>query len=168
MSEMNQNPYEPSVSSPAEAEFVHPLTNPSFIGFITTQLLGAFNDNLFKQLLLLLATPAVVEGAAKGSDLQGIATIVFGIPFVIFGGVAGYVADRYAKHRVIVFCKAAEIVVMAAGLLAFLAAPWIGFYGLWVVLFLMGLHSTFLVQASTACCRKCSSPISCHERMASC
>ncbi len=159
--ENQQRPDQPP-QPPSVQPFVHPLTNRSFIGFIVTQLLGAFNDNLFKQLLLLLATPAAIQvagqelagavggaagnepnGGAQGVDLQGVATMVFGIPFVIFGGIAGYLADRFAKHRVIVLCKAAEIVVMAAGLLAFLAAPWIGFYGLWVVLFLMGLHSTF-------------------------
>jgi len=122
----------------------HPLTNPSFIGFIVTQFLGAFNDNLFKQLLLLLAIPTIAAGMKPaGPDLQGIATVVFGIPFVIFGGIAGYLADRYSKRRVIVLSKVAEIVVMILGMLAFLATPWVGFYGLWVVLFLMGLQSTF-------------------------
>jgi MFS family permease len=136
------NPYEPSSDSSTDP--AHPLTNPSFVGFITTQFLGAFNDNLFKQLLLLLAIPKLAEGPVpEGPDLQGIATIVFGVPFVIFGGIAGYLADRYSKRSVIVLSKVAEIVVMGLGLVAFLATPWIGFYGLWVVLFLMGLQSTF-------------------------
>ncbi len=140
---MNESTLDKDVATPAE-EPAHPLTNSSFVGFITTQLLGAFNDNLFKQLLLLLAIPAVVAGAqAEGPDLQGVATIVFGIPFVLFGGIAGYFADRYSKRRVIVLSKVAEIIVMMLGLLAFLAAPSIGFNGLWIVLFLMGLQSTF-------------------------
>src|SRR5690606_22896954 len=122
--------------------------HPSFVGFIATQFLGAFNDNLFKQLMLLLAIPAVAVGqaageAAQGADLQGVATIVFGIPFVIFGGVAGYLADRFSKRRVIVLSKVAEIVVMVLGLFAFLLAPSIGFSGLWVVMFLMGTQSAF-------------------------
>lgn len=123
----------------------HPLRNPSFIGFILTQFLGAFNDNLFKQLVLLLAIPVATAGATAGGgvDLQGVATIVFGLPFVLFGGVAGYLADRFSKRRVIVLSKAAEIFVMAAGLFAFVAAPQIGFIGLWIVLFLMGTQSTF-------------------------
>jgi MFS family permease len=131
----------------------HPLSNPSFVGYIATQFLGAFNDNLFKQLMLLLAIPTVGQAVdqavndggdvAGGGDLQGIATIVFGIPFVIFGGLAGYLADRYSKRRVIVLSKVAEIVVMVLGLFAFLAAPAIGFSGLWVVMFLMGTQSAF-------------------------
>jgi len=142
-----KNPYEatvPPVASGPPPEPGHPLTNPSFIGFVVTQFLGAFNDNLFKQLLLLLAIPVAIEGAkAAGPDLQGIATVVFGLPFVIFGGLAGYLADRYSKRRVIVLSKVAEIVVMMLGMVAFLAAPIVGFNGLWVVLFLMGLQSAF-------------------------
>lgn len=149
------------------------LSHPSFIGFLATQFFGAFNDNLFKQLLLLLAIPtAIVAGASDGglldaqqvqvvageaaaavgvadgaegggSDVQGIATIVFGIPFVLFGGLAGFVADRWSKRTIIVYSKVAEIAVMGLGLIAFLATPTIGFTGLWIVLFLMGLQSTF-------------------------
>ena len=139
--------HEPAIEPSSLATSVapeHPLTNPSFVGFITTQFLGAFNDNLFKQLLLLLAIPALADGVKQeGGDLQGIATVVFGIPFVIFGGAAGYVADRFSKRRVIVVSKVAEILITLLGLAAFLATPWIGFYGLWFVLFLMGIHSTF-------------------------
>jgi acyl-[acyl-carrier-protein]-phospholipid O-acyltransferase/long-chain-fatty-acid--[acyl-carrier-protein] ligase len=122
------------------------LAGRSFVGFLTTQFFGAFNDNLFKQLLLLLAVPAAAaagEAGQGGADLQGIATIVFGLPFVIFSGLAGYTADRFSKRNIIVASKLAEIVVMGLGMLAFLAAPWVGFYGLWTVLFLMGLQSTF-------------------------
>lgn len=124
----------------------HPLGNPSFVGYVLTQFLGAFNDNLFKQLMLLLAIPVAAAGQVvdpEEQDLQGVATIVFGLPFVIFGGVAGYLADRYSKRRVIVCSKIAEIAVMALGLAAFFAAPLIGFSGLWVVMFLMGTQSAF-------------------------
>lgn len=127
------------------------LATASFGGFLATQFFGAFNDNLFKQLLLLLSLPVAVAaggagvdaGADQGGDMQGVATIVFGLPFVVFGGLAGFLADRFSKRRIIVASKIAEIVVMALGVIAFFATPWIGFIGLWVVLFLMGLQSTF-------------------------
>ncbi len=124
------------------------LAGPSFLGFLATQFFGAFNDNLFKQLMLLLAVPAAAavgqgEAGEGPADLQGIATIVFGLPFVIFGGLAGFLADRIGKRTIIVSSKVAEIVVMGLGMLAFLAAPWIGFYGLWLVLLLMGTQSAF-------------------------
>lgn len=137
--------YRPPGSGPEPAAAPRSLAEPSFAGFLATQFFGAFNDNLFKQLLLLLAVPpaaAVAAGEAR-PDLQGVATVVFGLPFVIFGGLAGYLGDRVSKRKIIVGSKVAEIVVMGLGLLAFLAAPWIGFYGLWVVLFLMGMQSAF-------------------------
>lgn len=139
-------PYE-SPRPPNESGFkkLHSLASVPFAAYLITQFFGAFNDNLFKQLLLLLAVPtaAAAKAGAAGPDLQGVATIVFGIPFVIFGGLAGYVADRINKRSIIITSKFAEIVAMGLGMIAFLSAPWTGFYGLWVVLFLMGLQSTF-------------------------
>lgn len=119
-----------------------PLTDRGFLGFLATQFCGAFNDNLFKQLLLLLAIPAAAT-AGDGGDLQGQATIVFGLPFVLFAGIAGFLADKINKRAIIVASKVAEIGVMMLGLAAFWFAPVLGFTGLWVVLFLMGLQSTF-------------------------
>lgn len=121
-----------------------PLDGPPFLGFLATQFLGAFNDNLFRQLLLLLAVPAAAAAAGNGdADLQGIATILFGLPFVVFGGLAGFIGDRFPKKTIIVGSKVAEIAVMGLGMVAFLLSPRFGFQGLWVVLFLMGLQSTF-------------------------
>ncbi|MEM9588111.1 MAG: MFS transporter [Planctomycetota bacterium] len=127
-----------------------PLWSRGFCGFVATQFFGAFNDNLFKQLLLLLAVPsaaAIAAGAEAGPDLQGVATIVFGLPFVVLAGIAGFLSDRTSKRSIIIASKSAEIVVMVLGTAAFLATPWVGFYGLWVVLFLMGLQSTFFGPA---------------------
>lgn len=111
----------------------------SFYGITITQFLGAFNDNFYKQLMLLLAIP-VAPGAL---DQQQVATIVFALPFVLFSGIAGYVSDRYSKQRVIFFAKSAEIGIMVLGLMGFLMYGITGYGGLLVVLFLMGIHSAF-------------------------
>ncbi|MEZ6079838.1 MAG: MFS transporter [Pirellulaceae bacterium] len=130
----------------------------SFWGMTCTQFLGAFNDNLYKQLMLLLAISipmaaargsAVTEVAAgiveadEGSDVQGWATLVFSLPFVLFSGYAGYLSDRFSKTPIIVLCKVAEIGVMLLGLLAFYYYDVLGMAGTWVVLFLMGTQSAF-------------------------
>lgn len=116
-----------------------------------TQFFGAFNDNLFKQLVLLLAVSisaaAATENGGSGPNLQGIAMLVFSLPFILFSTFAGFVADRVSKTRVIVFAKVAEIVVMALGLCAFLMFDISGFAGLCVVLFLMGTQSAFFGPA---------------------
>ncbi len=112
--------------------------DPAFWGINLTQFLGAFNDNLYKELVLLLCVDRVGE---LGDDrYQSIAGGVFALPFILFSGIAGMLSDRYPKRTVIILCKAAEIVVMLSGMLAF----WINSIpALMTVLFLMGTHSAF-------------------------
>lgn len=127
----------------AEAAGGPPLTkDASFWGMTATQFLGAFNDNLFKQLLLLLAIP-VGAAAATEEDAQGTATVVFSLPFVLFSGFAGFLSDRHSKTRVIVLSKVAEIAIMFLGAVAFYLYASTGYTGLLVVLFLMGAQSAF-------------------------
>ncbi len=112
------------------------LKSQSFWGMTATQFLGAFNDNLYKQLMLLLAVNA-------GTDTQGWATFVFSLPFVLASGYAGFLSDRFSKSRIIVLCKYAEILIATLGLLAFYYYDLLSFWGTWTVLFLMGTHSAF-------------------------
>jgi len=122
----------------------HPalFRDQAFWGLTATQFLGAFNDNVFKQLMLLLAIP-VGAVAAQVEDQQWYAMMAFSLPFVLFSGYAGYLSDRYSKRTVIVLAKVAEIGVMLLGLAAFLGYWITGYPGLLVVLFLMGVHSAF-------------------------
>jgi MFS family permease len=120
----------------------------SFWGMAATQFLGAFNDNLFKQLVLLLATPTAAQLAAgTATDKQATAQIIFATAFLIFSGVAGYLSDRYRKRTVVVTAKVAEIVIMLLGFLGFLWYDRFGLWGLFTVLFLMGTHSAFFGPA---------------------
>lgn len=122
-------------------------TNRSYWGIITTQFLGAFNDNIFKQVVLLLS----VKMSSAKFDLQPIPTFAFAIPFLLFSGYAGYLSDKYSKRTIIVLSKVAEIGVMSAGLFAFLAYPSfvsagysiVGLLSVYFVLFLMGTQSAF-------------------------
>src|SRR5262249_24490776 len=110
--------------------------------------LGAFNDNLFKQLILLLATPtgaSVIAGT--GSDKQATAQIIFAAAFLLFSGFAGYISDRYRKRTLVISCKVAEILIMFLGFLGFLEYHRFGLAGLFFVLFLMGTHSAFFGPA---------------------
>ena len=62
------------------------LKDRSFWGIAVTQFLGAFNDNLYKQLMLLMAIPGV--GALIQGDRQGWATTAFSLPFVLLSSIA--------------------------------------------------------------------------------
>src|SRR3989304_5547764 len=93
----------------------------SFWGMAATQFLGAFNDNLFKQMMLLLATPTAVQLAAgDADDRQSLAVGVFAAAFLLFSGYAGFVSDRVSKRPVIVWSKGAEIAAMLLGMIGFL------------------------------------------------
>ena len=117
------------------------LSDRSFWGLAISQFFGAFNDNLYKQLMLLLAIPAI--GANISEDTQGWATTVFSLPFVLLSSLAGYLSDRYSKSRIIVLCKVAEIGITFLAVCAFLSYAKLGDVGTWSVLVLMGVHSTF-------------------------
>lgn len=133
-----------SGSARFDLESLPPLArDKSYQGVLVTQFLGAFNDNVFKQLVLLMC---VDLKARSGTDYQGYALALFAIPFVLFSGLGGYLSDRYSKRTIVVLCKAAEILVMLAGLLAFIV-DWgsvpLQVAMIFAVLFMMSTQSAF-------------------------
>jgi len=104
-----------------------------------TQFLGAFNDNIFKMVVSFLAMEAL--GAVEGVTLVG---AVFIVPFLLFSGYAGHLADRYSKRNVLVWMKWLEVAAMALAVPALLT----GHIGLLLaVLFMMATQSTFFSPA---------------------
>lgn len=104
------------------------------------QFLGAFNDNLLKSALGVLATWRLAErtGIDAGA-LTMLAGAAFIAPFVLFSGAAGTLADRIDKSRIARWVKIAELALMAVGAIG-LAAESLGI--LLAALFLLGVHST--------------------------
>jgi acyl-[acyl-carrier-protein]-phospholipid O-acyltransferase/long-chain-fatty-acid--[acyl-carrier-protein] ligase len=142
----------PNESAAARADLhgnLPPLArDSSFWGMAVTQFLGAFNDNVFKQLILLLATPTLLElKQGTGDDLQSEAQYVFAGAFLLFSGFAGFLSDRFSKRPVIILSKVAEIVVMSLGMIGFWYYDKIGVSGMFFVLFLMGTQSAFFGPA---------------------
>ena len=120
----------------AHGGFKDILKNGGFHAFLWTQFLGAFNDNLY-QMLVLLAT---VEAGASA----GVVQIVYLVPFLLFSGYSGYLADVISKRRVLIGVKAFEILAMALGAFALITGH---LQLMLVVLFMMGLHSTVFSPA---------------------
>lgn len=114
-----------------------------------TQFLGAFNDNLFKQLVLLLSIAGVNEAhKSEALDNQWLPMLLFAAPFLAFTGYAGFLADKFSKRTIVVLCKVAEIVVMALGGVGFaLYARDGSMWALYGVLFLMAAQSAFFGPA---------------------
>jgi acyl-[acyl-carrier-protein]-phospholipid O-acyltransferase/long-chain-fatty-acid--[acyl-carrier-protein] ligase len=124
MSELHDSPWqaEPPPLPAPDKESLPPLyQDRSFWGMTVTQFLGAFNDSVFKQIVLLLCTQVLIVsgGLFQPRDQQWLAQGIFAISFVLFSGVAGYWADRIGKKSIIVGCKIAEIGVMLAAVVAF-------------------------------------------------
>src|SRR3954469_807001 len=118
------------------------LKQPGLAPFLWTQFLGAFNDNLFKIVVSMLAVHLVTAERA-GHELS-IVSAVFILPFLLFSGYAGQLADVYSKRTVLVVSKSLEIVATGLGLIAFLFGHLQITY---VVLFLIALQATFFSPA---------------------
>lgn len=149
----HDQPLPPAEDLPSSTRVAEPLPpllqDRSFWGMTATQFLGAFNDNLFKQLMLLLATPTAVEiaaAAARGEtmpDRQAETMIVFAVAILAFTGFAGWLADKISKRTIIIGAKAAEIGITTIGMVGFIYYDLIGFEGMLAVLALLGVHTAF-------------------------
>jgi 1-acyl-sn-glycerol-3-phosphate acyltransferase len=116
-----------------------------FLPFFGAQALGAFNDNIYKNVLVILATYQASSFTTLEPELlTNLAGGLFILPFVLFSGMAGQLADRYDKALVLKCVKAAEIGIMAVAGFG-LAAHNLGL--LLAALFMMGMHSTFFAPA---------------------
>lgn len=120
-----------------------PLKKPGFIAYLATQFAGAFNDNLFKLLLICFASN-LLAGTGHDKIYVPIAGALFILPFLLCSSYAGYLADRFSKKQVMVGTKVAEIVIMLCGLLLFRLQT---VNLLLLVLFCMGAQSTFFSPA---------------------
>ena len=87
----------------------------SFKAFMTTQFLGAFNDNAFKIIVSLFALRLFSDPAVHAKFMSLIGAL-FIIPFVVCSPYAGQIADRFSKRNIIISMKAFEVVVMILGL----------------------------------------------------
>ncbi len=111
-----------------------------FAPFFTTQFLGALNDNIFRNGLVILVTfQGVLVVGMNHSELANVAGALFILPFFLFSATAGQLADKYEKSMLMRRIKLLEIALMAIAALAFVSGSYVV---LLLVLFLMGCQST--------------------------
>jgi MFS family permease len=117
------------------------LKERRFAPFFGTQFLGAFNDNVFRNGLIILITfQGVKVFGLNVSDLANVAAGLFMLPFFLFSATAGQIADKYEKSRLIQIYKTMEIGLMLLASVAFVTQSYLI---LFLLLFLMGCQSTF-------------------------
>ncbi|MDL2353311.1 MAG: MFS transporter [Pseudomonadota bacterium] len=127
----------------------HLIHSRRFLPLFVTQLLNAFNDNLFKNAMVLFVVYSVYNSEAAEGQFSAIASAVFILPFFILSAVSGQLADMRDKARIIRIVKACEIGIMmigAAGLLMawqHIAVTTVAIPLMLLALFGMGVHSTF-------------------------
>ncbi len=110
----------------------------SFAAMVASYGLGTFNENFFKEAAMLLA---VSQGRTW---LQGMATLIFASPYLLFAAHSGWLADRFSKRQVMVVVKLVEILFMTIGAFGLLIVNW------WMIIAMaafMALHSTIFSPA---------------------
>lgn len=118
----------------------HLLGSRRFAPLFTTQFLGAFNDSLFKQAVVLFVTYQLYSNPAKEFQFSAIAQGLFILPFFLFSALSGQLADDHDKAKLIRIIKFAEIGIMIFGG----AGIMLGNIPLMLAAIgLMGVHSTF-------------------------
>ncbi|MEN8390839.1 MFS transporter [Acinetobacter indicus] len=117
------------------------LATRRFLPMFCTQFLGALNDNVFKQALLLVITYGwISQQSGSISTLNNLAALLFILPYFIFSATAGQIADKYERSQLVRYLKLLEIAVMLLATVGFLIGNlWL----LMLALFLMGTQSTF-------------------------
>jgi MFS family permease len=118
----------------------HLLRERRFLPLFTTQFLGAFNDSLFKQAVVLFVTYQLYSNPAKEFQFSAIAQALFILPFFLFSALSGQLADDHDKARLIRIIKLAEIGIMILGGAGILLA---NIPLMLAAVFAMGVHSTF-------------------------
>ena len=111
-----------------------------FLPLFATQFLGAFNDNLFRNAMVILVIFRIYADETKEAAFSAIAGALFILPFFLFSALAGQLADTTDKARIVRIVKTAEIAIMVFGAAGLLLGS---IPLLLTALFAMGVHSAF-------------------------
>ena len=112
-----------------------------FLPIFIVQFCGCLNDSIIKNALIILITFKIAESLSIAPYmLVMLANVLFIAPFVLFASLAGQVADRYERSKIVKIIKSIEVGIILLSTY--------GFYNenliiLFVALTLMGIHSTF-------------------------
>ncbi|MCW8857682.1 MAG: MFS transporter [Kangiella sp.] len=111
-----------------------------FSSYFVTQALGAMNDNIFRQAVIILISFKVASEINFSENIMtNMAAGLFILPFFLFSATAGQIAEKFEKSALIRKVKLFEIIVMIFAAIGFY------FNNIWFllfVLFLMGFQSS--------------------------
>ncbi|WP_209347364.1 MFS transporter [Pontixanthobacter sp. CEM42] len=128
----------------------HLLRKRRFLPLFVTQLFNAFNDNLYKNAMVLFVVYQVYNSPSSEGTFSAVASGLFILPFFLLSALAGQLADMRDKAKIIRTVKACEILLMLIGATGLylawkgIAVTAIAIPLLLLALFLTGVQSTFL------------------------
>ncbi|MBO0749138.1 MAG: MFS transporter [Porphyrobacter sp.] len=121
-----------------------------FLPLFATQLFNAFNDNLYKNAMVLFVVYGVYNSEKAEAQFSAIASGLFILPFFVLSALSGQLADMRDKAVIIRWIKVAEIGIMLCGGTGLMLA-WSGYLVtalaiplMMLALLAMGVHSTFM------------------------
>jgi 1-acyl-sn-glycerol-3-phosphate acyltransferase len=123
----------------AEASQFRLLGTRRFLPFFLTQFLGAFNDNLFRNAVVVSITFGAAVAGRDAGILSNVSQGLFILPFFLFSALSGQLADKYEKSRLIRQTRFAEVVLMCAGAIALYSGK---IPMMLTVIFLLGVLAT--------------------------
>ena len=113
------------------------LKTQRFLPLLIVQFLGAFNDNLFKNMLLVMIA---YKMTAQADILSSVVAGLFILPFFLFSATAGQLADKYNRDKIARILKITELILMLlVGVVFYTKSLTL----LVILLFLMGTQSAF-------------------------
>ena len=116
------------------------LFTNGFVSLLGVSFFGAANDNILKQILMLMVVGGGVWVNILGLGTQGYISLVLTIPFVFLSGYAGQLADKFSKRDIILWVKIAEIPIASFALLGlYLGSFWMSLFAL----LLFAIQSSF-------------------------
>ena len=129
------------------------LWNRGFIALLITQFTVAFNDNVFRWLLVFIGI-AYVETRAEADIIRQLGAVFLILPFLLWTAIAGFVTDRFSRRNAVIWCKAIELALLAIAVGVICLGPPVGeelrdagvpakIYLLLGLLFLLGSQSAF-------------------------
>jgi MFS family permease len=127
----------------------HLLATRRFLPLFGTQMLGAFNDNLFKQSVLLFVVYEHYHNEQAENWFSALTTALFTLPFFLLSALSGQLADSMDKAKIIRIVKTCEIAIMivGAGGLAMarggIMVDSVAIPLMLLAMLAMGIHSTF-------------------------
>jgi acyl-[acyl-carrier-protein]-phospholipid O-acyltransferase/long-chain-fatty-acid--[acyl-carrier-protein] ligase len=116
------------------------IANRGFLSLLAISFFGAANDNILKQILILMVAGGGLWANRLGEGSQGVVGLVLTLPFIFLSGYAGQLADKFSKQQVILWVKIAEIPI---ALLAFAGLIFGSFWLSLLALLLLAVQSSF-------------------------